>query len=95
MALGVLAAASTVAFLAGVAMIGPSRAAITATSEPAAAVALGVLLLGEPLTLLGLSGGLCIVAAIVLLARGQAIETGAPTRPRARPLGGPAPSSEA
>ena len=66
--IGVLVAASTTAFLAGVARVGSSRAAIAATSEPATAVVLGVLLLGEPLTVLGLAGGLCIVAAIVLLA---------------------------
>lgn len=67
-AIGVLLAGSTAAFLTGVSLIGPSRAAITATSEPATAVVLGVLLLGEPLTAFGLIGGLLIVAAIVLLA---------------------------
>jgi drug/metabolite transporter (DMT)-like permease len=66
--IGLLVAASTTAFLAGVARIGSTRAAIAATSEPATAVVLGVLLLGEPLTALGLVGGLCIGAAIVLLA---------------------------
>jgi drug/metabolite transporter (DMT)-like permease len=66
-AIGLLVAAGTTAFLAGVARIGPSRAAISATSEPATAVLLGVLLLGEPLTVLGLLGGACILGGIVLL----------------------------
>lgn len=67
-AIGLLVAASTTAFLAGVARIGPSRAAIAATSEPATAVVLGVLVLGEPLTGYGVIGGACIGIAIVLLA---------------------------
>lgn len=67
-AIGLLVAASSTAFLAGVARIGPSRAAITATSEPATAVVLGAVVLGEPVTGFGLLGGTCILVAIVLLA---------------------------
>ena len=67
-AIGLLVAASTAAFLAGVARIGPSRAAIAATSEPATAVVLGVVVLGESVSGAGLLGAGCIVAAILILA---------------------------
>ena len=67
--IGLLAGLAIAVFLAGVARICPSRAAIVLTSEPAAAVALGALLLGEAVAAVTLLGGLFIVAAIVTLAR--------------------------
>jgi drug/metabolite transporter (DMT)-like permease len=67
--IGLVSGVVTYAFLTGVARIGGSRAAITMTSEPAIAVALGALFLGEALAPVTLLGGLGIVAAIVLLAR--------------------------
>lgn len=87
-AIGVLLAGSITAFLVGVSLIGSSRAAIAATSEPATAVLLGVLVLGEPMTGMGLLGGVCIAAAIVLLALAPAgrAETDTPAPPpRATP----------
>ncbi|MDQ3938858.1 MAG: DMT family transporter [Chloroflexota bacterium] len=61
------AAIPTTAFLAGIGMIGPSRAAILMTFEPVVGVALAGALLGEqpaPLQLVG--GAAVLVAAIVL-----------------------------
>lgn len=71
LAIGLLAGLSITAFLAGIPLIGPSRAAIAATSEPAAAVALAALLLGEAVAPTTLVGGLGILAALVLLATGR------------------------
>lgn len=68
--IGALATLSTTAFLAGVARIGSSRAAIVSTSELATAILLGALLLGEPVTVPAVAGGVCIAAAIVVLALG-------------------------
>ncbi len=56
-------------YQAGIQMVGSSRAAITATTEPATAVLLAILLLNEPASLIKLTGGACILAAIVLLSR--------------------------
>ena len=67
--IGALAGLSVGALLSGIARIGPSQAAIVSTSEPATAVLLGALVLAEPLKLITLLGGGCIVAAIVLLSR--------------------------
>ncbi len=65
---GVAAAAvSTFAFITGIDLIGPSRAAIMMTVEPLVGVTLAALLLGEqtvPVQLLG--GAAVIVAAVVL-----------------------------
>lgn len=72
LAIGLLAGASITAFLAGLPLIGPSRAAIVSSSEPAASVALGALLLGERLTITALLGGCAVLAAVALLARGPA-----------------------
>ncbi len=60
-----------VTFLAGLRRIGATNAAMLSTLEPVVTVLLTVLLLGEsfkPVTLLG--GGL-ILAAVLLLARGE------------------------
>jgi drug/metabolite transporter (DMT)-like permease len=59
-------------FLAGLERIGPVRASIYSTLEPAFTVLLAVLLLGEGVGPLRLAGGAMILAAVVLLARGEA-----------------------
>ncbi len=71
LAIGILTALSTSTFLASVALIGPSRGAIVATSEPVTAVLLGAVLLGEPLTASGVIGGVCVIGAIMVLALGR------------------------
>lgn len=68
-AIGLLAAVAIWTLLAGVARIGPSLAAIAVTSEPAAAVILGAIVLGEEIVPISLLGGGCIVAALIILAR--------------------------
>jgi drug/metabolite transporter (DMT)-like permease len=57
------------AFLRGLAVIGPVRAAIVSTVEPFFTATLAALLLGQPLTLATLAGGVCVAAAVVLLQR--------------------------
>lgn len=70
--IALLAVVSTVlaitAFLAGMARIGPGRAAILSTVEPPITVGLAVLLLGDALAPLQLAGGALVVSAVVLLA---------------------------
>jgi drug/metabolite transporter (DMT)-like permease len=61
------AAVSTTAFVAGIGMIGPSRAAIMMTIEPIVGVALAALLLGEQSTPLQLLGGVAVIVAAVVL----------------------------
>ncbi len=58
-------------FLEGLARIGPTNAAMLSTLEPAVTVALAALLLRETLRPLALLGGALILAAVVLLARGE------------------------
>jgi drug/metabolite transporter (DMT)-like permease len=55
------------AFLAGVERIGAARAAILSTVEPVVTVLLAALILAEPLTASQGLGGLCILAAALLL----------------------------
>jgi drug/metabolite transporter (DMT)-like permease len=69
LAIGALTGISVYLFMVGVNLIGPSRTAIIATTEPATAILLGAILLGEPLTPVKLFGSLCIVGAIFLLSR--------------------------
>ena len=76
LAIGALAGLSIACLLAGIGRIGPSRAAIVSTSEPAAAVVLGAVLLGESLTPIALLGGACVVAAIALLSLNRATTIG-------------------
>jgi drug/metabolite transporter (DMT)-like permease len=65
---GILGAAiPTTAFLAGIARIGPSRAAILMTFEPLVGVALAALLLGERPVPLQLVGGAGVLAAAAIL----------------------------
>lgn len=54
-------------FLAGVKLIGPGKAAIYSTVEPAFTVSMAALILGEPLTGAQLAGGGLILAAVVWL----------------------------
>ena len=51
--------------------IGPARAAVFINLVPVVAIALGVLLLGEPLELSMLAGGALVVAGIWILNRPQ------------------------
>ena len=54
-------------FVAGLARVGPARAAILSTFEPIVTVCLAALVLGEPLAWTQLLGGALILAAIGLL----------------------------
>ncbi|WP_254546029.1 EamA family transporter [Halomarina pelagica] len=54
-------------FFLGLRRIGPSRTGIVSTVEPAVAVALGALLLDEPVTLATLVGGVLVLAGVVLV----------------------------
>jgi drug/metabolite transporter (DMT)-like permease len=59
------------AFLAGLARIGPTNAAMLSVLEPAVTVALAALLLGETLGPVTLLGGALILASVLLLAHGE------------------------
>jgi drug/metabolite transporter (DMT)-like permease len=61
------AAIPTTAFLAGIGLIGPSRAAILMTIEPLVGVTVAALLLGEHPTLLQIVGGAAVLAAAIIL----------------------------
>ena len=61
----------TVAYITGIRLLGPSRAAILATLEPVVAVGLAAWLLAELPTLVQLVGGLLILVAAVLLQLGS------------------------
>jgi drug/metabolite transporter (DMT)-like permease len=65
-------------FLAGLARIGATRAAIISTLEPAMTVVLAAILLGEGLSLVRLLGGVVILAAAVLVARNVAPDLAEP-----------------
>jgi drug/metabolite transporter (DMT)-like permease len=54
-------------FFAGLKLVGPSRAAIISTVEPAVTVGLAALVLHETLTLEQLLGGMLIMAAVLVL----------------------------
>jgi drug/metabolite transporter (DMT)-like permease len=56
-------------FLRGLGVVGPVRAAILSTTEPLFTAALSLLVLAQPLGLPTIAGGLCIVAAILILER--------------------------
>jgi drug/metabolite transporter (DMT)-like permease len=57
------------AFLRGMATLGPVRTAIISTVEPFWTAVVGALVLGQPLTLATIAGGALIAAAVVLLQR--------------------------
>ncbi len=52
-------------------MIGASRAAITGTTEPATAVVLGILLLGDPTNPVKLGGGVLIIGAVLVMSQSE------------------------
>jgi drug/metabolite transporter (DMT)-like permease len=58
-------------FLAGIARLGPVRASVYSTLEPATTLLLAAIFLGEALTLPRLAGAALILGAVVLLARGE------------------------
>jgi drug/metabolite transporter (DMT)-like permease len=68
-----IALVSTVAaitlYFAGLARLGPTRAATLSTLEPAVTVTLAALVLGEAIAPVQLAGGALILAAVALLAR--------------------------
>lgn len=70
-------------FFAGLERVGPVKASIYSTLEPAFTLALAAVFLGETVTPLRLAGGALILAAVVLLAR-------ADTQPSAAPEAEPA-----
>jgi drug/metabolite transporter (DMT)-like permease len=77
-ALGLAVVAGVIAigtFLAGLERVGPTNAALISTLEPVVVVILAALLLGERLTWLSLLGGGLILAAVLLLARGEIQQT--------------------
>ncbi|WP_306061756.1 EamA family transporter [Natronococcus wangiae] len=59
-------------FFAGIARIGASRASIISTAEPGVTVALGALVLGEPVTIVTIVGGTLVVAGVILIQRENA-----------------------
>jgi drug/metabolite transporter (DMT)-like permease len=75
-AVGAIAIVNTVLavalFLAGLERLGPVRASVYSTLEPATTLVLAAALLGEPVTPLKAAGGALILGAVVLLARGEA-----------------------
>ncbi len=71
LAIGVGAAIAIGTYQAGIQLIGPSRAAITGTTEPATAVLLGILVLNENANLIKLIGGCLIIGAVLLLSRSR------------------------
>ena len=64
---GVLSVVAFTGFLAGLAALGPVRAAITSTIEPFWTTLLGIAMLGQPLGTGTLIGGAAIMVAVVLL----------------------------
>ncbi len=64
-------------FYEGVLAIGPARAAVFINLVPVFAIALGVLLLGEPLEWSMLAGGAIVVVGIYLINRPQAVSRAA------------------
>lgn len=60
-----------VTFLAGLERIGPTNAALISTLEPVVTILLATVLLGEALQPLTLLGGALVLAAVVLLTRGE------------------------
>ena len=61
-----------VAFFAGLPLVGPSRAAILSTAEPAITVITATIVLQEQITLEQVAGGILIVASVFVLQSGSA-----------------------
>lgn len=86
------AAIATTAFVAGIGMIGPSRAAIMMTVEPVVGVLLAALLLGEQSTPIQLLGGVAVIVAAVVLQlapRGAGTTAEQPPEPFVETAAGP------
>jgi len=64
-AAAVLYAFAMIAFFIAVAMIGPTRSSLLCYAEPVVAAGLGVVLLGEALTLVQVSGIVLVVGALI------------------------------
>lgn len=64
-------ALAIVAFFAGLKRIDPANASMISTLEPVVTVALAVMVLGETMTLHKILGSMMILAAVLLLARGE------------------------
>ena len=71
-----------VAFLAGMARIGPSAAALVSTVEPLITVCLAFVLLGERLSTVEYAGGVMIVVAVAGLRLDRTAPEGSRPRPR-------------
>jgi drug/metabolite transporter (DMT)-like permease len=56
-------------FFEGLKRVGPVRASVYSTVEPVFALVLAALLLGEPITLIRVAGGVLILGAVIILAR--------------------------
>jgi drug/metabolite transporter (DMT)-like permease len=72
------------AFLAGLGRIGPSRASIASSLEPAVAVACGVLVLGERLVPVQFLGAGLVIAAVLAIELHQLPRVPVPPLPRIR-----------
>ncbi|KAB1196086.1 MULTISPECIES: DMT family transporter [Haloferax] len=55
------------AFFAGLSRIGASRTSVVSTIEPAGTLALGAIVLGEPVTVVTLAGGALVVIGVLLV----------------------------
>jgi len=77
-------------FFEGLERVGPVRASVYSTVEPAFTLVLAALLLGEPITLTRLGGGALILAAVFLLAREELRSAAAAPTPPALPRPAPA-----
>jgi drug/metabolite transporter (DMT)-like permease len=71
-----------VAFLAGLERIGPTNAAMLSTLEPVVTVLLAAWIFGEQLQSIALFGGGMILAAVIMLTRGESSEIKEPAHKR-------------
>jgi drug/metabolite transporter (DMT)-like permease len=71
-----------VAFLAGLERIGPTNAAMLSTLEPVVTVLLAAWIFGERLQSIALFGGGMILAAVIMLTRGESSEIKEPAHKR-------------
>ena len=72
-------------FLAGLERLGPVKASIYSTVEPAFTILLAAIVLGERLTLVRAAGGALILAAVLVLARADHLLRTASARPGSSP----------
>jgi len=76
-------------FLAGLKRIGPTDASMLSTLEPVVTVLLAALLFGEALPPVTLLGGGLILAAVLLLTRGELRQSRTPEHPQTLPPSSP------